>query len=186
ARLRPGEALLYSDEFSEAAHVSIAVTPRVAAPSPGMVPQAVAPPFAACAPCRAQCAYRGAALSMVNDPVIVGDITSAADAAGDPGRPGTLPEDQGGGPTELRGRLYDTVARFPDLPTADPGRADAAFCLFLHVYATSAMRDRPSWPAVAARFLGIAAQAEPEEGGTSRADGDQAAERTNRDTATED
>ncbi|MGH3207399.1 MAG: ATP-binding protein, partial [Trebonia sp.] len=95
ARLRPGEALLYSDEFAEAAHVSIAVTPRVAAPSPGMVPQAVAPPFAACAPCRAQCAYRGAALSMVNDPVIVGDITSAADAAGDPGRPGTLPEDQG-------------------------------------------------------------------------------------------
>ena len=34
----------------------------------------------ACAPCRAQCAYRGAALSMVNDPGIVRDITSAAAA----------------------------------------------------------------------------------------------------------
>jgi hypothetical protein len=191
ARLKTGEALLYSDEFAEAAHVSIAVTPRAAAPPPGVVPQAVAPrvvapPFAACAPCRAQCAYRGAALSIVNDPVIVRDITSAAAAAGDPGRPDVLPEDQGGGLNELRGRLYDTVARFPGLPTADPGRGDAAFCLFLHVYATSDMRDQPAWPIAAARFLGIAAPAEPHGGGTSRAAGDQAGERTNRDSAPED
>jgi hypothetical protein len=78
------------------------------------------------------------------------------------------------------------VARFPGLPTADPGRGDAAFCLFLHVYATSEMRGRPAWPIVAARFLGIAAPAEPPGGGTSRAAGDQAGERTTRDSAPED
>ena len=142
AGLKTGEALLYSDEFAEAAHVSIAGTPRAAAPPPGVVPPAATPPFAACAPCRAQCAYRGAALSMMNDPVIVRDIASAAAAAGEPGRPGVTPGELGGGLAELRGRLYDAVARFPALPTADPGRGDAAFCLFLHVYATSAMRAR--------------------------------------------
>ena len=178
ARLKTGEALLYSDEFAEAAHVSIAETPRATAARPvappGAVAPAAAPPFAACAPCRAQCAYRGAALSMVNDPVIVADITSAAAAAGDPGRPGSAAEDTDAGLAELRGRLYDTVARFAGLPAADPGRGDAAFCLFLHVHATSAMRDRPAWPAVAARLLGIAAQAP------------QAGERTNQNSATQD
>jgi hypothetical protein len=186
-RLKAGEALVYSDELAEAAHVSVAGALRAAATPPGVVPPAAAAsgvrpaaaaPFAACAPCRAQCAYRGAALSMVNDPGIVRDITSAAAAAGEPGRPGSTPEDQDGGLAELRGRLHDAVARFAALPTADPGRADAAFCLFLHVHATSAMRDQPAWPAVAARFLGIAVQAEP--------GGDQAGERTNRNSATED
>jgi hypothetical protein len=92
---------------------------------------------------------------MVNDPVIVRDITSAAAAAGELGQPGVTPGEPGGGLADLRGRLYDAVARFPALPTADPGRGDAAFCLFLHVYATSAMRVQPAWPAVAAGFLGI-------------------------------
>jgi hypothetical protein len=178
ARLKTGEALLYSDELAEAAHVSIAETPRPAArpdaQTPGVVPAAAAPPFAACAPCRAQCDFRGAALSMVNDPVIVADVTSAAAAAGDQGQPGGIAEDVGGGLAELRGRLYDTVGRFAGLPAADPGRADAAFCLFLHVHATSAMRDQPAWPAVAARLLGIAAQAP------------QAGERTNRNATTQD
>jgi hypothetical protein len=177
ARLKTGEALLYSDELAEAAHVSIAETPRQAArpdAPPDVVPAAAAPPFAACAPCRAQCDFRGAALSMVNDPVIVADITSAAAAAGDQGQPGGITEDLGGGLAELRGRLYDTVGRFAALPAADPGRADAAFCLFLHVHATSVMRDQPAWPAAAARLLGIAAQAP------------QAGERTNRNSTTQD
>jgi hypothetical protein len=179
ARLKTGEALLYSDELAEAAHVSIAEMPRPAAaradaPPPAAVPAAAAPPFAECAPCRAQCDFRGAALSMVNDPVIVADITSAAAAAGDQGRPGGIAEDLGGGLAELRGRLFDTVGRFAGLPAADPGRADAAFCLFLHVHATSAMRGQPAWPAVAARLLGIAAQAP------------NAGERTNRNSTTQD
>ena len=156
--------------------MSIAETPRQAAARPdappGVVAAAAAPPFAACDPCRARCAYRGAALSMVNDPVIVADITSAAAAAGDQGQPGGIAEDwrRAG---QLRRRLYDTVGRFAALPAADPGRADAAFCLFLHVHATSAMRDQPG-PAAAARLLGIAAQAP------------QAGERTNRNSTTQD
>jgi hypothetical protein len=154
ARLQIGEALLYSDDLAEAAHVSIARTPRSAAPRTGAVQPAAAPPFAACDRCRAQCAYRGAALSMVNDPGIVNGIT---DAAGALARADITPAEQRAGLAELRGRLYDTVGRFAALPTADPGRSDAAFCLFLHVYASSAMRTLPAWPAIAARFLEIAA-----------------------------
>ena len=90
---------------------------------------------------------------MVNDPGIVNGIT---DAAGALARAGITPAEQRAGLAELRGRLYDTVGRFAALPTADPGRSDAAFCLFLHVYASSAMRARPAWPAIAARFLEIA------------------------------
>jgi hypothetical protein len=150
ARLRTGEALLYGDELAEAAPVSIAGTPLAAAPRPGVVRPSAAPPFAACAPCRAQCAYRGAALSMLNDPGIVKDIT---DATGTLARAGSAPAEQGAGLAELRGRLYDTLGRFAALPAADPGRSDAAFCLFLHVYASSALRDGPAWPAIAARFL---------------------------------
>jgi hypothetical protein len=153
ARLQTGEALLYSDELAEAAHVSVTRTVQAAAPRPGMVRPAAAPPFAACDRCRAQCAYRGAALSMVNDPVIVNGITGAAGALA---RAGITPAEQRAGLAEVRGRLYDAVGRFAALPTADPGRSDAAFCLFLHVYASSAMRVLPAWPAIAARLLEIA------------------------------
>ena len=153
ARLQTGEALLYSDDLAEAAHVSIARTLRSAAPRPGAAEPAATPPFAACDRCRAQCAYRGAALSMVNDPGIVNGIT---DAAGALTRAGITPAEQRAGLAELRGRLYDTVGRFAALPAADPGRSDAAFCLFLHVYASSAMRARPASQAIAARFLEIA------------------------------
>jgi hypothetical protein len=157
ARLQAGEALLYSDELAEATHVSIAGTLRAAAPRPGVVQPAAAPPFAACEPCRAQCAYRGAALSMVNDPGIVKDVTDAARLLS---RAGIAPAEQRAGLAELRGTLYDTVGRFAALPAADPGRSDAAFCLFLHVYASSAMRVLPAWPAIAARFLEVAAPGE--------------------------
>jgi hypothetical protein len=157
ARLQAGEALLYSDELAEATQVSIAGTPRAAAPRPGVVQPAAAPPFAACEPCRAQCAYRGAALSMVNDPGIVKDVTDAARLLS---RAGIAPAEQRAGLAELRGTLYDTVGRFAALPAADPGRSDAAFCLFLHVYASSAMRVLPAWPAIAARFLAVAAAGE--------------------------
>jgi hypothetical protein len=151
ARLQTGEALLYSDDLAEAAHVKIARTPQSAAPRPGAEP-AAAPPFAACDRCRAQCVYRGAALSMMNDQSIVNGITDAGALV----QTGITRAEQRAGLAELRGRLYDTVGRFAALPTADPGRSDAAYCLFLHVYASSAMRARPAWPAIAARFLEIA------------------------------
>jgi hypothetical protein len=150
ARLPAGEALLYRDEFAEAAHVSITRTPGADAPRPGVVRPAAVPPFAACDRCRAQCDYRGAALSMVNDPRIVRDVTDAADAVA---RAGTTPPEQRAGLAELRRRLHGTVGRFAALPTGDPGRSDAAFCLFLHVYASSDLRVRPAWPAIAAEFL---------------------------------
>ena len=154
ARLRPGEALLHSDESAEIVPVSIASAVADAIPA-DRAPAAAAPPFAACAPCRAQCAYRGAALSMLHDPAIVTGIT---DAAGEPPRPGVAGPDEQAGLAELRRRLYETVERFPALPATDPGRRDAAFCLFLHVYATSGMRDRPSWPAIAASLLNLAGE----------------------------
>jgi hypothetical protein len=204
ARLRPGEALLYNDEFTEAVHADIkAAAPRqpLATGATGATgataKRSASPPFAACDHCRAQCTYRSAALSMLNDPRIVNDVTGAADLSAVDGRPpgiGGLPEVEGtgrrpeieefgelpgierteglpeiggtrgsgefpgtGGLAALRGKLYDTVSRFPVLPAADPGRSDAAFCLFLHVHASSELRLRPEWPAVAARLLGITA-----------------------------
>ena len=84
-RLRTGEALLYGDEFAEAAHVSITPTLPPGPPPPGVVPPAALPPFQACALCRAQCTYRGAALSMVNDPRIVDRVSQAVAALEQPG-----------------------------------------------------------------------------------------------------
>jgi hypothetical protein len=128
-----------------------------------MVKAPPAPPFAACDRCRAQCAYRGAALSMVNDPGIVNDIT---DAAGALARAGRTPAEQRAGLAGLRDTLYDAVGRFDVLPASEPGRGDAAFCLFLHVYASGPLRVLPAWPSVAARLLAITAPA-----GQERAEG---------------
>lgn len=154
ARLRTGEALLYSDVFTEPARASVARTIEADVPPQGVVRPSASPPFGACDHCRAPCAYRGSALSMVNDPAIVTGITDAAGAAARTGLPAAGQRDE---LTELRGRLYETVGRFAALPAADPGRSDAAYCLFLHVYASSALRGLPAWPAIAARLLGIAA-----------------------------
>jgi hypothetical protein len=158
AQLPTGEALVSGDEFAEATHVTVTRTSGAGTPSPVAVqpPRAVqssaTAPFAACDRCRAQCAYRGASLSMVNDPGIVEGITDAADAIA---RADTAPAERRAGLIELRGRLLDTVGRFAALPSADPARSDAAFCLFLHVYVSSALRVTPEWPAAAARLLGI-------------------------------
>ena len=162
ARLPTGEALLYSDELAEAAHLSVVSPPR-AAPRPDVVRPApvfreTAPPFAACDRCRARCAYRGAALSMLNDPVIVNDIKGAADALAGAG---SAPEEQRAALAGLRGRLQTAVGRFAALPATDPGRGDAAYCLFLHVDASSAMRARPAWPAIAPRSLELAVDDDP-------------------------
>jgi Helicase HerA, central domain len=171
ARLPTGEALLYGDEFAEAAHAAITRTLGTGAP-PGMVQPSATPPFAACDHCRAQCAYRGAALSMVNDPGIVKGIT---DAAGAIAGADITPAERQAGLIELRGTLLETVGRFAALPGADPERSDAAFCLFLHVYASSALRLTPQWPAAAARLLelpDIAGQAGQAAGDAVAASGD--------------
>jgi hypothetical protein len=175
ARLPGGQALVDGGQSTEAVRADIAAGPLPGPPRgapPGPPPEsspagpeapagapAVTPPFAICGPCRAQCTYRGAALSLVNDPRTAASLMSAAralEAAGDTpaAGPAGLAEPEAG-LAELRGLLYDTVGQFAALPQADPGRADAAFCLFLHVHASSAPPLRTEWPAVAARFLGL-------------------------------
>jgi hypothetical protein len=155
ARLRTGEALLDGDGFTDAAPVSITVTSPTDAPPPGAVGPSATPPFAACDRCRAQCAYRGAALSLVNDPVITGRIADAARLAG---RREVTPTTRQASLDELRGVLLEAVGRYAALPAADPGRSDAAYCLFLHASRVSAGPDRS---AAVAGLLGVTA---PEEG----------------------
>jgi hypothetical protein len=165
ARLPAGEALLYGDELPGPVRADIEPAPRPDSPAAGdqadaraqadagtltaaaADPPSPVTPFAGCDRCRAQCAYRGAALSMLNDPAAVARISGAAQAAADGS------EDPG--LADLRDQLYGTVGSFTALPAADPGRSDAAFCLFLHVHASTALRQRPQWPELAARMLGI-------------------------------
>ena len=151
-RLRTGEALAYSDEFAEAAHISVTRTLTAAAPPAGLVMATAAPPFGACARCRAQCGYRGAALGMVSDPVTVARIKDAVAALEVKGLTATEIESRW---KQLTDRLHTEVAAFAALPSADPGRSDAAFCLFLHSLAIRTMRFSPAWPTAVADRLGL-------------------------------
>ena len=145
------------------------------AAAPGVRPLAPLP-FPGCDQCRARCAYRGAALSILNDTAAVTDLASTAQAAlpaaepatepatGPAARPATWPAGRPdfspaglAGLAGLRARLFYTVGRFPALPAAGQARADAAFCLFLHVHATTPLRRQPQWPDAAARVLDISA-----------------------------
>ncbi len=160
ARLRDGEALLYSDELAEAVHAGITAT-LPPGPAPAVARSATLP-FAACERCRAQCDYRGAALSILQDRRTVTAIAAAAGAppAGllvEADGPETGPEATTDGVqrAELGRVLHEAVGRFPVLPAADPERGDAAYCLFLHVQAATRPRLAPEWPAAAARLLGI-------------------------------
>jgi len=133
--------------------------PESTVPLPLTMQPSATPPFAACGLCRAQCTYRGAALSLLDDPRTVAAITGAAQALET--ADGIPAAEDAAGARELRGLLHATVARFAALPAADPGRSDAAFCLFLHVQASSRPRSAPEWPAAAARLLGLIAPADP-------------------------
>jgi hypothetical protein len=152
-RLKVGEALTYSDEFAEA--IQVAITPRLrAAPGarlPSVEPSA-APPFAACALCRARCAYRGAGLAMVADPVAVAMVKKWVQALEEPKLP--APEHARRWQALLDG-LRAHVAKFPALPAAGPGRDDAAFCLFLHALAVRTMKFTDAWPRAVGTRLGI-------------------------------
>ena len=183
ARLRPGEALLRGAELGDVLRAEL--TPPSPDPPPGSTgaahhgaahhrPLTTRPltdacrsprcgrrresrlPFAGCGRCRARCAYRGAALSLLDDPRTVAGITAAA-GPGQPAESVTVAagETDTAAVAAVAAVLYDTVDRFPALPAADPGRSDAAFCLFLHAHATSSLRSDPEWPAAAARGLGI-------------------------------
>ena len=152
-RLQTGEALVYSDEFAEATHVT--VTPALRPSAPGAVTPVPVIPFTACNRCRSQCAYRGAGLAMVRDPIVVGRIKDDVAALE---VKGLAAKDIEGRWTTLLGRLRAQVASFPSLPSAEPGLSDAAYCLFIHALAVRTMRFQPSWPAAVATRLGIPAQ----------------------------
>jgi len=152
-RLQTGEALVYSDEFAEATHVT--VTPVLRPSPPGAVTPVPVVPFTACDRCRSQCAYRGAGLAMVRDPIVVGRIKDDVAALE---VKGLTAKDIEGRWATLLGRLRTQVASFPSLPSAEPGLSDAAYCLFLHALAVRTMRFQPSWPAAVAKHLGIPAQ----------------------------
>jgi hypothetical protein len=161
SRLGAGEALLFSDEgpFSDggaelpaAVHLRISSTLRAGAPPASAVRPAAAPPFAACDRCRAQCDYRGAALSMLSDPRIVAGIGRATDAVE---QPGLSPAAHQSALAGLASDLFAAVGTFAALPSAAPGRNDAAYCLLLHALATGSARIGTQWPEVATRLLGI-------------------------------
>jgi hypothetical protein len=152
-RLQTGEALVYSDEFAEATHVT--VTPALRPSAPGAVKQVPVVPFTACNRCRSQCTYRGAGLAMVRDPIIVSRIKDDVAALE---VKGLAAKDIEGKWATLLSRLQAQVASFPSLPSVEPGLSDAAYCLFLHALAVRTMRYPPSWPAAVAKRLGIPAQ----------------------------
>ena len=152
-RLQTGEALVYSDEFAEATHV--AVTPALRPSAPGAVTPVPVVPFTACDRCRSQCAYRGAGLAMVRDPIVVSRIKDDVAALE---VKGLAVQDIEGRWATLLGRLRAQVASFPSLPSAEPGLSNAAYCLFLHALAVRTMRFQPSWPAAVATRLGLTAQ----------------------------
>jgi hypothetical protein len=144
---------VYSDEFAEATHVT--VTPALRPSAPGAVTPVPMVPFTACDRCRSQCAYRGAGLAMVRDPIVVSRIKDDVAALE---VKGLAVKDIEGRWATLVGRLRAQVASFPSLPSAEPGRSDAAYCLFLHALAVRTMRYPPSWPAAVATRLGLTAQ----------------------------
>jgi Helicase HerA, central domain len=149
-RLTTGEGVVYGDEFPEALLVD--VRPRLSAPAPVSPEPSAPPPFAACDLCRAQCAHRGAALAMVRDPAIVDDLQEAVGALEDRSRQAEAEEDW----AALLGLLRERVGTFPSLPSEEPGRSDAAYCLFLHGLTIRRAHIAPAWPKAAAARLGIA------------------------------
>ena len=149
-RLQTGEAITYCDQFPEAIHIT--VVPELAACAPSPVPATPVPPFTACDRCRARCAYRGAGLAMVRDPLVVNRIKDAVAALEVTGLTGKETEIRW---AELLDRLRADVAAFPSLPSAEPGLADAAYCLFLHALAVRTLRFPASWPQAVAARLGI-------------------------------
>ena len=93
---------------------------------------------------------------MVGDPVTVNRVKDAVAGLEVKGLPEAELVSRWGA---LLGLLRAQVAAFPALPAAEPGRSDAAYCLFLHALAVRTMRFSPAWPTAVATRLGIIAAA---------------------------
>ncbi len=152
-RLVTGEGLVYTDEFSEA--LLVEVRPQMAESAPTPPQPHAAPPFQACGACRAQCEYRGAALAMVRDRKLVGELQGAVRALEDRKR-----RDQAEADWEhLLRLLNERVRAFPSLPSQEPSSSDAAYCLFLHGLAIHRANIAPAWPEAVSERLGITSPA---------------------------
>ena len=148
-RLQTGEALVYSDEFSESTHLQV---PRTIAGSAPVLAPSSAPPFSACDRCRAKCSYRGAALAIARDAAVVRQFEQLVGRLQKSGRP---PQDVTRDWNELIDGLRERVRSFHALPSEGKGLDDAAYCLFLHTLAVRTMKFSAAWPKAVARRLGI-------------------------------
>ena len=150
-RLATGEALVYADALPEA--LQIGIRPELTSSSPQVpVPQAT-PPFDGCATCRAQCQYRGAALAMVRDASLIGDVVRSVRSLE---QSGTSRDEKDASWSQLLESLRSRVRAFPALPADDPGLSDAAYCVFLHSLASQRMHFAPAWSHAMAERLALA------------------------------
>ncbi len=150
-KITVGEGLVYSDELPEALHVT--VSPGASGPLPSLSPVA-SPPFRACSACRAQCRYRGAALSLVRDPELVEGLQHEMRTIQ---RPDVEVGERNAAWTRLLARLRGRVSSFRALPSAEPELSDAAFCLLLHSLAIRRMNFAPTWATATAQRLAATA-----------------------------
>ena len=140
ARLRVGQAIVYSDEVEKAIELRLARTvtgpPAAAAPSEGR------PAFALCTSCPRPCEMRGPALTIPQTPGfapalrdVMGRVVAAAPA--DKPRP----------ERDLVELLDRTLARYPGLGLdGDEGRRDAArLCVLLHTSIHNDGTLHPGW-----------------------------------------
>jgi hypothetical protein len=149
-RLGTGEALVYSDDYAESAHVKVVLS--VGFGRPPAVPRSASQPFDACAPCRAKCLYRGAALSMLRLTDLRQQLSDARRRLNAQRLEPMVAAERW---TYFLSLLRGKVAEFSALPNEEPGLSDAAFCLFLHSLTTDTMNFSPKWPAAVARRLGL-------------------------------
>lgn len=91
-------------------------------------------------------------MAMVNDPRVVSRVKDRVAALEATGLAKAEIESRW---SKLTDGLLAEIGGFAALPSADPGRSDAAFCLFLHSLAIRTMRFSPAWPAAVASRLGI-------------------------------
>ena len=158
-RLQTGEALVYSDEFTEATHLDIPRTVSVVGAAAGR-------------------ASGRATLRCVRD--LPGQVRLPRGGPGHGARPvpgeavrddgrdaaGLEPAsrgDEGGLEGADRQRCRARVTSFGALPSEGSAVDDAAYCLFVHTLAIRTMKFSPAWPRAVAKRLGIP-QSPPGEG----------------------
>jgi hypothetical protein len=139
--LGPGETIVYGDHVSSAMAVNVKPKLESAAPVTPEVEAHV--PFASCEPCRAKCRYRGAALAMVRQPSVRGQIRTAFDQVrGDHKSPSELKTKDW---APLVGELSKIVSGVAALSGTPEQIADASYCVYSHSLALRGTRLLETW-----------------------------------------